>query len=95
MAPAQDTTSEVLYASGSKKKEELDKTVPLEGKKSQRSFNSYATGKQSQHSNASGVSRKSKRTNTLDMVVIGGCDEPRASKTAGSTRKPMPKNNTK
>jgi hypothetical protein len=69
--------------------------MPLEIKKSQRSFNSYVTGKQSQNSNVSGVSRKSKRTNTLDMVVIGGCDDVRVSKTAGSTRKPMPKNNTK
>ena len=67
----------------------------MEGKKSQRSFNSYHTGRISQGTNVSGLSRKSKRTNTLDMVVIGGGGEERVSKTAGSSRKPMPKNNTK
>lgn len=83
----------MLHASGVKQDESIVERV-VEGKKSQRSFNSYHTGRISHGSNVSGLSRKSKRTNTLDMVVIGGGEE-RVSKTAGSSRKPVPKNNTK
>lgn len=91
MAKGHDTTSEVLYGSGMKAKEDAHETTVV-SKKSQRSFNSYATGRQSQGSNVTGGSRRSKRTNTMDMVVIGG--EDMRTKT-GSTRKAIPKNNTK
>lgn len=56
-------------------------------KKSGRSHNSYVSGNKSVGSLVSRTSQKSRRTNTLDMVVIGGFDEPDPrSKTGGVAR---------